>query len=51
MKTLFAVFVMLAISTSFSYSESIKDKVFGDVFVSEVTSVYDGDTFRCNIEY
>lgn len=27
----------------------IKDKVFGSVVVDEVTSIYDGDTFRANI--
>ncbi|MCP4648625.1 MAG: thermonuclease family protein [PVC group bacterium] len=26
------------------------DKLYGNVTVSEVTSIYDGDTFRCNIK-
>jgi endonuclease YncB( thermonuclease family) len=25
-------------------------KVYGDAVVAEVTSIYDGDTFRCNLE-
>lgn len=27
-----------------------KDKVYGNAVVSEVTSIYDGDTFRCTIK-
>jgi endonuclease YncB( thermonuclease family) len=26
------------------------DKVYGSAIVSEITSIYDGDTFRCNIK-
>jgi micrococcal nuclease len=29
--------------------ESVDEKVFGNATVSEVTSIYDGDTFRVNI--
>lgn len=29
---------------------SIKDKNFGNLTVSEITSIYDGDTFRANIK-
>ncbi len=31
-------------------AESISNKNYGAVVVSEVTSIYDGDTFRANIE-
>jgi len=27
-----------------------RPKTFGNVVVAEVTSIYDGDTFRCNIK-
>ena len=27
----------------------LKDTTYGDAIVSEVTSIYNGDTFRCNI--
>ena len=29
---------------------ALKDKTYGDVVVSEITSIYDADTFRANIE-
>ena len=32
------------------YAESIANKEYGSVRVSEVTSIYDGDTFRANIQ-
>lgn len=32
-----------------SHAVSINDKVYGAVIVDEVTSIYDGDTFRVNI--
>lgn len=50
MKTFITLLLLLTISASYCCAESIKDKVFGDAFVNEVTSIYDGDTFRCNIE-
>ena len=31
-------------------AESLKDIKFKDAVVSEITSIYDGDTFRANIE-
>lgn len=31
-------------------AESLKDIVFKDMVIDEVTSVYDGDTFRANIK-
>ena len=33
-----------------SFTQSLKDMVFGNAEVSEVTSIYDGDTFRCNLK-
>jgi len=32
------------------HAESIGNKVYGSAFVSEVTSIYDGDTFRVNLK-
>ncbi len=32
------------------HAESISDKVYGSAVVSEVTSIYDGDTFRANLK-
>ena len=32
------------------YAEAISNKNYGSVVVSEVTSIYDGDTFRANIQ-
>lgn len=32
------------------HAESISNKVYGSAFVSEVTSIYDGDTFRANLK-
>ncbi len=32
------------------YSGGIKDKIFCDAICDEITSIYDGDTFRCNIK-
>ncbi len=31
-------------------AKSLKDKIYGNVVVTEVTSIYDGDTFRANID-
>jgi len=33
-----------------SFSVFAEDKIYGDAVVSEVTSIYDGDTFRCTIK-
>lgn len=27
-----------------------RSKIYGDAVVAEVTSIYDGDTFRCNLQ-
>ncbi|WP_345974064.1 thermonuclease family protein [Sulfurimonas sp. HSL3-7] len=32
------------------HAESISNKVYGSAVVSEVTSIYDGDTFRANLK-
>ena len=34
----------------YCFSPQIKDKSFGNANVLEITSIYDGDTFRANIE-
>lgn len=41
------IFILLSLSLQ---AESLKDIVFEDAVVSEVTSIYDGDTFRANIK-
>jgi len=41
--------LFICLLPSISFAQSIKDKVYGSVVVDEVTSVYDGDTFRVNI--
>lgn len=41
------VILISLLITSFLFAE---DKNYGSAIVSEITSVYDGDTFRCNIE-
>lgn len=41
---------LLSILTLEVQAASIKDKNHGDFTVSEVTSIYDGDTFRANIK-
>lgn len=43
---LIALFATFSLQSS---AESLKDRVFGDAVVSEVTSIYDADTFRVNI--
>ena len=41
---------LLFLIVSLLHAESLKNMSFGSVTVSEVTSIYDGDTFRVNIE-
>tara|TARA_R110000850_G_scaffold148836_5_gene271204 strand:- start:15162 stop:15599 length:438 start_codon:yes stop_codon:yes gene_type:complete len=41
--------LLLLIVSGSSYAVSIKDRNHGSLTVSEVTSIYDGDTFRANI--
>lgn len=46
-------FMMILLSTVLSITlnaESLSNKTYGSVIVSEVTSIYDGDTFRANIK-
>mgnify|MGYP000203381282 CR=1 FL=1 len=33
-----------------AFAASLKNKVYGTLLISEITSIYDGDTFRANIE-
>ena len=42
-----AIWILIAVFFVFG---SVSDTTFGDVILSEVTSVYDGDTFRGNIK-
>jgi len=48
-KLLLSVAITLTITDTL-YAEAISNKNFGDAVVSEVTSIYDGDTFRANIK-
>jgi len=41
--------VIMAILSVSIHAEAISNKNYGSVSVSEVTSIYDGDTFRVNI--
>ena len=43
------VSLMVVLLSENSYAEAISNKNFGSITVSEVTSIYDGDTFRANI--
>lgn len=45
--TLFAF--LLALFSAVSVSAGQNDKNYGSAVVAEITSIYDGDTFRCNI--
>ena len=40
----------LLVASCSANAVSIKNKTFGDLTVSEITSIYDGDTFRANIK-
>jgi len=48
MKMILRIIILFLISLT--ASASFKDKIYGSVFVSEVTSIYDADTFRVNIK-
>lgn len=50
MKVLSIALFALALFATSVQAGSIRDKVYGSVEVSEVTSIYDGDTFRANIK-
>lgn len=43
-------FIAILFLTCFSITVSAKDKNYGNATVSEITSIYDGDTFRANIK-
>ena len=47
-KLMFTSVIMAILSVSI-HAEAISNKNYGSVSVSEVTSIYDGDTFRVNI--
>ena len=47
MKTFILIIIILS---SLLNAEALSKKVYGSVYVSEVTSIYDGDTFRVNIK-
>lgn len=49
MKTIRIIFFLLLLPLNLLLSGSINNKNFGNVTVAEVTSIYDGDTFRANI--
>jgi micrococcal nuclease len=42
-------FLSLALFLFLATSAIAGSKIYGEVLVSEVTSIYDGDTFRCNL--
>ena len=43
-------FIAILFIACFSIPTSAKDKNYGNAIVSEITSIYDGDTFRANIK-
>lgn len=50
-KTFLLVSILSVLAVLFLSCSSSSDKnSYGEVIVSEVTSIYDGDTFRCNIK-
>ena len=46
-KSVLLIFIILVLSVN---AEALKDIKFGNAVVEEVTSIYDGDTFRANIK-
>jgi len=44
------LFTLLLFTVSTLEATSLRDTTYGSVVVSEVTSIYDGDTFRVNLE-
>jgi micrococcal nuclease len=44
LKLLFFIFTLCT-----AFNTLAKDKSYGDVYVLEVISIYDGDTFRANL--
>ena len=49
-KTLPIIAVCLLVLAWFAGTKARKPECYGDAIVTKVTSVYDGDTFRCNIK-
>jgi len=49
-KQLFRLVLITSIFHIILHAEAISNKNYGSVVVSEVTSIYDGDTFRANIQ-
>ena len=43
------IVIILLLFTSQCFAVSLKDTSYGSVIVSEITSIYDADTFRVNI--
>ena len=50
LKKTYALVLLLGLSTVTLHAEALSKKNYGDVVVTEVTSIYDGDTFRANID-
>ncbi|XOB65892.1 thermonuclease family protein [Deferribacteres bacterium DY0037] len=44
------VFMLLLILPMYAMAASSDDQNYGNLICSDITSIYDGDTFRCNIE-
>lgn len=44
------ILILVILVTSFCHAESLANKNYGIALVSEITSIYDGDTFRVNIK-
>ena len=44
------ILLIIFISCSLSFAQSIKNMKFGSAVVERVTSIYDGDTFRADIK-
>ena len=44
------IIIILLLFTSQCFAVSLKDTSYGSVIVSEITSIYDADTFRVNIK-
>lgn len=43
------ILLFICLLPSIVFAEAIKDKTYGNALVDEVTSIYDGDSFRVNI--
>ena len=50
LKTFIVIFLYFILSVSTLPALALSKKQYGNVTVSEVTSIYDGDTFRANIK-